>query len=108
MLLVSVEIDCDVCMDRIVEGETSATSARKMARRLGAKIGRGVYGEQRHECAQCVACRTAGHSMEAVSSNFSRCERCGMTRSKLLNATAYVLNGVRTDNAVPKCAVDAG
>jgi len=103
MIFVSVEVDCDVCLDRIVEGATSVPEARRVARRRGAKATRGEHGSLVHTCKRCLDCARLGHRMEAVTEGFAKCSLCGMCRSIADGRSVYrTPHSARSDD-VPPC-----
>ncbi len=103
MILSTVDIDCDSCMDRFVVGAGSIAEAKRMAKALGARAYRGKRGELCHECRLCRDCSENGHSMEGVSTGFAACKLCDMRRSTLGGLAIYRTHDGGRSAKVPKC-----
>lgn len=104
MILSSVEVDCDTCLDRLIEGASSIAEAKRAAKAIGARAYLGEYGELRHECKHCRACSERGHAMEGYSTRFAVCKRCRMSRSIMLEGNAmYSGSGALHSPIMPEC-----
>jgi hypothetical protein len=110
VILTSVEIDCDTCMDRVVDGALSVTQARRLAKGAGVRAYKGEHGEPRHECRHCRACSRLGHEMEGLSTRFAVCKLCGMRRSIQRDPTRvfYSTEGEPHSSEMPKCSKNGG